>query len=304
METQDIKIEKNLFKKIRAKKARLDKKRPFPKDSLQKLKEEIRLQHTNHSNAIEGNTLTLFETKLILEDGITIGGKSLKEHLEALNNANAFDLIEELAKNNKEISHENIQKIHEIVIQGILKDAGKYRTQNVRIVGSQKTPPDFLKIPGLIDDLIKNVNKNSLNPIIIASFLHHKFAEIHPFTDGNGRVARLLCNLYLIKKGYPIIVVRKENRAKYYKFLNLADKGNLSPFANFIAKAIDESLMHYMAIFGGKDELIPLKELTEISRYSQQYLSLRARQGKLDAVKIGRVWYSSKSALGEYCTID
>ncbi|MFQ5887798.1 MAG: Fic family protein, partial [Candidatus Hydrothermarchaeales archaeon] len=100
--------------------------------------------------------------------------------------------------------------------------------------------------------------------------------------------------------GYPPINLRKEDRMKYYKHLRSADKGNLGPFANFIAKAVDESLIHYLSIFGGEDELIPLKELAKTSPYSQEYLSLRARQGKLAAVKIGKTWHASKRALKEY----
>jgi Fic family protein len=110
----------------------------------------------------------------------------------------------------------------------------------------------------------------------------------------------LLTNLYLITKGYPPTVIKTEDRRKYYKFLKSADKGNLSPFVNFIAKAVDESITMYLSIFGGTDELLPLRELAKETTYSQEYLSLRARQGVLDAVKIGRVWYSSKRALREY----
>lgn len=293
-------IREELFARINEKMKQLDSIRPVPADALARLHEEIRLVHTYHSNAIEGNTLTLQETKLVLEEGLTIGGKSLREHLEASNNAKAYDRMEELAKKKRAIDHVTIQEIHEIVTLGILEDAGRYRTRNVRIAGAVKTPPDWSKIVKLIDELIENIAQSKAHHIEIASFLHHRFVEIHPFSDGNGRVARLLTNLYLISRDYPPVVLKKEDRAKYYKFLRAADAGNLRTFANFIAKAVDENLTLYLSISGGNDELLPLKELAIETPYSQEYLSLRARQGLLDAVKIGKTWHSSKRAVEQY----
>ncbi len=304
MHNTDTLIRSDLLGRIQRKKERLDTHRPLPESAARKLRDELRLLHTYHSNAIEGNTLTLQETKLVLEEGMTIGGKSVREHLEATNLAEAYDLIEAIAKEEREIEHATIQQIHEVVTRGIDVDAGKYRVQNVRITGANKTPPDFSNVYHLIDDLIaflKDKDRKE-HPIKTAAFLHHKLVEIHPFTDGNGRVARLLTNLYLMKRGYPPVVLRKEDRGKYYRFLSLADGGNLEPFANFIAKYIDESLTHYLAIFGGMDELISLAELAKVKEcpYSQEYLSLRARQGLLDAVKIGRKWFSTRRALEDY----
>lgn len=293
-------IQEKLLARIDEKMEQLNFMRPIPADALARLHEEMRLVHTYHSNAIEGNTLTLQETKLVLEEGLTIGGKSLREHLEASNNAKAFDRMEELAKKKRSIDHVTIQEIHEIVTRSILEDAGRYRTRNVRIAGAVKTPPDWSKIVKLIDELIEKVAESKKHPIETASFLHHRFVEIHPFCDGNGRVARLLTNLYLISRDYPPVVLKKEDQEKYYKSLRAADAGNLGPFANFIAKAVDENLTLYLSISGGKDELLPLKDLAIETPYSQEYLSLRARQGFLDAVKIGKTWYSSKRAVRQY----
>jgi len=294
-------IRKELLQRIEVKKEKLDNMRPLPLDALKSLQEEMRLMHTYHSNAIEGNTLTLSETKLVIEEGVTIGGKPLKDYLEAQNTARAYELIEGLTAR-KKITHETVQNTHEALTRGILDDAGRYRTKNVRITGAIKTPPSFSKVVKLMDQLLDKVNKSKKHPIETSAFLHHSFVEIHPFTDGNGRTARLLNNLYLICHGYPPIILRKEDRAKYYKFLRGADTGSLTSFANFIAKAVDEALMHYLSIFGGEDELLPLKELARSSPYSQEYLSLRARQGRLAAVKIGKVWHASKRALREYRT--
>ena len=294
-------IHEKLFSRIIEKKKKLDSIRPLPGDSLKKLHEEMRLFHTYHSNAIEGNTLTLSETKLVLEEGITIGGKSLREHIETTNNAKAFDYIETIiGKKKKTIDHITIQKIHEIVTAGILEEADRYRTKNVRITGAKKTPPDWSKVVTLMDKLIENIKKSEKNPIETSAFLHHRFVEIHPFLDGNGRVARLLTNLYLIGLGYSPIVIKTEDRTKYYRYLKAADAGNPGSFANFIAKAIDESFTLLLSILGEEDELIPLKELAHETPYSQEYLSLRARQGALDAVKIGKKWFSSKRAVKQY----
>ncbi|MFU8767594.1 MAG: Fic family protein [Candidatus Methanoperedens sp.] len=293
-------IQEKLLSRINEKMHRLNSLRPFPADAERKLHEEMRLLHTYHSNAIEGNTLTLPETKLVLEDGITIGGKSLREHLEATNNAKAFDLIEDIAKKKKPINHVVIQQIHEVVTAGILEDSGKYRTKNVRITGSAKTPPDRSKVTKLMDDLIERIAQYKNHTVEVAAILHHRFVEIHPFIDGNGRVSRLLTNLYLIAQGYPPVVLKIEDRGKYYRFLIAADAGNLGPFANFIAKAVDESLTMYLSIFGGPNELLPLKVLAGDTPYSQEYLSLRARQGVLDAVKMGKIWYSSRHAIEQY----
>jgi len=293
-------IHRKLLTRIEDKMRRLNSLRPLSADAVKRLHDEMRLLHTYHSNAIEGNTLTLSETKLVLEEGTTIGGKSLREHLEATNNAKAFDLIEDIAKKKKTIDHVTIQQIHEVVTAGILEEAGKYRSTNVRITGAVKTPPDWSKIVKLMDGLTEKLLESRTHPIEIAAYLHHRFVEIHPFIDGNGRVARLLTNLYLTALGYPPIVLKTEERGKYYRFLRAADAGNLRTFANFIAKAVDESLTMYLSIYGGIDELLPLKELAKGTPYSQEYLSLRARQGILDAVKTGKSWYSSKRAVEEY----
>ena len=299
-DTDTCLIKPELLLRIEEKMTRLNSMRPLSADVVEKLNEEIMLMHTYHSNAIEGNTLTLSETKLILNEGLTIGGKSLREHLEATNNAKAFGLMEELAENKAEIDHVTIQLIHDVVTKGIIESSGKYRRKNVRISGAMKTPPDWSKIVKLTDRLISDVKNSKMHPIETAAFLHHRFAEIHPFIDGNGRVARLLTNLYLIRENYPVIVLKKEERKKYYKYLKAADSGDLSHFLNFIARAVDESLSLYLSVSGGDDELVPLGIISDNTPYSQEYLSLRARQGVLDAVKIGKRWYTSGRAVRDY----
>ena len=304
-------IQEKLRSRISEKMQRIGSLRPLPADAVKRLHEEMRLLHTYHSNAIEGNSLTLSETKLVLETGITIGGKALLDHIEATNNARAFDLMVDLAKGGRAIDHVTIQEVHEVVTAGILTDYGRYRTHNVGIVGAKKTPPDWSKVVGLMDRLIEEIAESGTHPhhphrpphphpVETAAFLHHRFVEIHPFTDGTGRVARLLSNLYLIAKGYPPVVIMTQDRGKYYQCLRAADAGDLAPFTDFIASAVNQSLTLYLAISGGADELVPLKELATSTSYSQEYLSLRARQGALDAAKIGGMWHSSRRAVARY----
>ncbi len=296
----DITIDELLQQKIEEKKKRLDKLRPLSQDALQNLLEDIRLRHTYHSDAIEGNTLTLQETKLVLEEGITIGGKPLKDHIEARNDAEAFDLMIDLVHEKKKLSHEIIQQIHQSVTKGTLQNPGQYRTDDVRVTGADVRPPSYLKVISLMDKYIKKINEAQKNPLQKAAYIHHELVRIHPFFDGNGRVARLLTNFYLMTKGYPLIIVKKEDRQKYYQALHKADHGDLSDFTLFIMQAVHESLQYYLSSFIEEDRLISLKDLSLHVPHSQEYLSLRARQGKLDAVKIENVWYSSKRAFKEY----
>jgi Fic family protein len=191
----DINIDKLLLKRVEDKKKRLDILRPLPRDTLKKLLEDIRLRHTYHSDAIEGNTLTLQETKLVLEEGVTIGGKPLKDHVEAKNDAEAFDLMIKLVHAKKPISQDVIQEIHGIVTKGILEESGKYRTENVRIIGSKTTPPSYSKIVKLMEEYIFNIRELKLHSIKKAAFIHHELVLIHPFLDGNGRISRLITNL-------------------------------------------------------------------------------------------------------------
>jgi len=291
----------HLMEWIDEKTKRLNALRPLEPDLVKQLHEEMRVLHTYNSNAIEGNTLTLSETKLVLSTGITIGGRTLREHLEAANNAQGYDLIVRLARDQAPFNHITIQQVHEIVTRGILESAGRYRTHNVRITGAVRSPPDWQKIIPEMDRLIQEIADTDLTVIEMTAYLHHRFVLIHPFIDGNGRVARLLQNLYLIRSGYPPIVLSQKKRQQYYQALSEADNGDLSSFVLFIARAVNEALSHYLAIAGDRETLIPLSELAATSLYSQEYLSLAARRGLLDAIKINDVWHATRYALDEYC---
>ncbi len=277
----------------------LRKQRPLGQDILRKLQQQLRIEHTYNSNAIEGNTLTLRETQLVLEQGVTIGGKSLREHLEAISNARAFDWVWEMAKPALKIDHVVVQRLHELVMRGITEWAGRYRTQNVRIGGSRHTPPRPEKIVRLLDAMFSELREHA-DPIIRSIYLHHRLVFVHPFLDGNGRVARLAANLVLLSEGYPPVVLRASDRKRYYRSLQAADDGDYKPFGGFILRAVDESFAFFLSAVRPARALAPLRELARQTPYSQEYLSLRARQGALEAVKVGRVWYSSREALENY----
>lgn len=293
-----------ILKRIQEKKRLLDQSRPLPKAILEKLREQIIIEWTYNSNAIEGSTLTLRETKLILEQGITVSGKSLREHFEATNHRDAILFLEKLVRK-RGIKENDILKIHQLISKNIEEEyAGKYRQGQVRILGTQKLPPNYLKAPRLIKELFRQINKNpeKLNIIELAFLAHYQFVAIHPFYDGNGRTARLLMNLILMQKGYPAIVILRNDRKRYYNALRKADQGDMRPFALLMAISVERSLNLYLRALGNKtnEKLEPLSQLAKKTAYKQEYLSLLARQGKLSAAKEGRAWQSSLKAIKEY----
>jgi len=293
-----------LFARIYDKKALLDSCRPLPEGVLRRLREEMDPEFIYNSNAIEGNTLTLNETRLVLAEGMTIKGKPLKDHLEATNHKEAIDYVYRLSKEESDIAVEPLLKLHEIVLEGIEKDfSGRYRPGQVRIVGANFIPPNSLKVPQLMEDFViwAKDNAGHINIIEYVATLHYKFVWIHPFVDGNGRVARLLMNLMLIRAGYPPAIILNSDRKKYYNALSRADRGDFEAFLKVTGQAVERSLDLYLRALGvDTEELLSLAELAKDSKYSQAYLSLLARQGKLSAMKLGRNWLSSKKAVDEY----
>ncbi|MBI4174063.1 MAG: Fic family protein [Candidatus Aenigmarchaeota archaeon] len=294
-------MNQELYEKLVKKKKELDKLRPFPKAALHELKRQLEIELTYNSNAIEGNSLTLQETRLVLEHGITIRGKSLKDHFEAINHKEAILFVEDSLK--EEIDESLIKKLNGLVLDKIYEDErGRYRTTNVRILGAIKSPPQAEKVPRLMDNFIEYITKNpdNMNTIEMAAIMHYKFVEIHPFSDGNGRIARLLMNLFLMKHGYPITIVLKNDRKKYYQTLKDADKGDIKPFIDFIGYCINRSLDIYLSAFKKGMEYISIKEAAKGTAYTQEYLSLLARKGRLDAIKLGRNWVVAKKTVENY----
>ena len=237
-----------LLNQIDTKKAMIDSKKPFPPHTLASLREKLLVEWTYHSNAIEGNTLTLSETKVVLE-GITVGGKKLREHLEVINHKEAILYIEEIVTNHEELSEWQIKNTHSIVLKGILpENAGVYRKENVFISGVEHIPPGYMQVPGQMAELIKwyRGDAQNLHAVERAAILHSQFVKIHPFVDGNGRTARLLLNLELMKDGYVPIVIKKEERLTYYNALDVSHmNGEHSVFIKFVAQILDDPLDFY-----------------------------------------------------------
>lgn len=245
-----IELEDNYFNKVDELKKELDDRRPVPKKTLRSLEESINLEWTYNSNGIEGNTLTLRETQVILE-GITVGGKSMKEHLEAINHEKAILYLNDLVKENNPITEWNIKGIHQLILKNIDdENAGRYRRENVTIKGATHIPPDYLKVPELMEKLIlRYKNWNDFHPIIQAALLHGELVKIHPFVDGNGRTSRLLMNLDLMNHGFNPVIIKKENRLEYYEALDKAHTtGNYTDFVKLITRLEIEILEKYLKL--------------------------------------------------------
>lgn len=295
--------------RIQAKKARLDALRPLPTAALQNMKQSLWLEWTYHSNSIEGNSLTLKETKMVLENGLTVRGKSLREHFEALNHQEAIEFIESLVAKHYVLKAGDILSVHALVLQKIEKDfAGRYRNSGVRISGAKFIPPNALKVDALMEELIAWVIDvaNPLDTVIKASIFHHRFVWIHPFFDGNGRTARLLFNLLLMKEGYPPAIIMKNDRRKYYDALNKANMGDYGKILLVTLQALERSLDIYLSNFTNSYE--DYQSITDIVSepefpYSQEYVSLLARRGKIDAFKEGRNWLTTRQAVKDYMEI-
>lgn len=242
-----------LVQRIQSKFKELNSLRPLQKTALKKLREKFEVDLTYNSNAIEGNRLTLRETYLIIRKGITIRGKSLEEHLEAKNHLEALEYLENLLVKKKTILEQDILELHRLVMSKVDEEiAGRYRTQQVYIEGAVIIPPPSGKVPILMKDVLKEINKktNGIESIKSASKIYHAIAQIHPFTDGNGRMARLLLNLKLIRSGFPPIVLKRTKRKSYYSALEKADLGDLYPITTLIANEVENSLDIWLSAAG------------------------------------------------------
>ncbi|MFA5365164.1 MAG: Fic family protein [Candidatus Bathyarchaeia archaeon] len=295
-------IDPRLYKRILQKKKQLDSLRPLPPALVKKLKEQLYVNYTYNSNAIEGNTLTLNETRLIIQEGITVGGKTVAEVLEAKNHPESIMFIEKLVESETELDEQAILTLHGLLMSKIVLDAGLYRTTGVVITGATFRPPPSSEIRARISELLTWLKKNpdEYSPIELAAVFHHRFVQIHPFVDGNGRTARLLMNAILMKNGYPFIsVIPQQDRKKYINSLVEADLKNLPPLVNFIARCAEHSLDMYLDAVE-EPQVLALSEASKITSYSQEYLSLLARKGALGAYKQGRNWVVTKTELERY----
>lgn len=292
------------LERIHEKKKQLDAQRPIPAYAVKSIKESLAIEWTYNSNSIEGNTLTLRETKMVIEEGFTIKGKSLREHFEAVNHQDAIEYIEQIAKCDYLLTEKDVLHVHELVLQRIEKDfAGRFRTSGVRISGANFVPPNALRVPDFIAELIEWTNTTTLDMIVKVAVFHHRFVWIHPFFDGNGRSARLLFNLLLMKEGFPPAIILKNDRKKYYDALNQANNGDYSKLLLLILQAVERSLNIYLGSLNNTyDSYESISAIVEDPSvpYNQEYVSLLARQGKIDAFKEGRNWLTTKDVVLEY----
>ena len=251
-----------VLQKIDALKSRLDALRPFDQQALINIKNSYILDQTYHSNAIEGSTLTFSETKLILNEGITIGGKTVNEHLEVINHKDALFFLEELVTQKSTVSAQDVKQLHYLVLKGIdTQAAGTYREKNVGVRKSDGSVYKFvepIKINDAMHDFIDNLNETTIDhPVIQAAKIHYQFVTIHPFVDGNGRTARLLMNLILMQSGYIPALINIADRAGYIQGLEIAQQDNdLSGFYLAIANAELDSLKQYIMLLENDIELI------------------------------------------------
>lgn len=228
-------------------------RRPLKRYELKELREYYRIGLTWSSNALEGNSLTESETKVVLEDGITIGGKPLRDHLEAVGHAEAFDVLFRLAKK-KGIAEADITELHRVFYRRVdLKNAGRYRRRNIIVTGSLVNFPKPPELKGLMARFVESMEswREQIHPVEYAARLHAGLVTIHPFIDGNGRAARLLMNLALLQHGYPITIIPPAVRADYIEAIRQANIMEVQPFINFISCMVWEAQREYLRLLGG-----------------------------------------------------
>lgn len=247
----------NVFSKVDQFKQKLDSFRPLAPEITSNLHEDLVLRWTYHSNAIEGNTFTLKETKVALE-GITIGGKTMREHFEVINHREAIFFVEDLVNQNEPLSEWQIKSIHQLILKNIDdKNAGAYRKTNVIISGADHLPPDALQVESDMHRFVNwyQTDGASLHPVERAARVHADFVRIHPFVDGNGRTARLLMNLELMKSGFPPAVLPVEKRLEYYEALDAAHTGNdYGPFVTLVVTIAEAGFRPYWHALGVTQE--------------------------------------------------
>jgi len=304
MQEQPIRFDPRLRERIASKKRQLDQYRPLQPGVVRQLYEQLRVFLTYHSNAIEGNTLTLRETQLVVEYGLTAGGHTLREYTEATNHAHAFAELTQLADAATPVSIDIILRLHHLVMQQLIPTAGRFRAIPVFIRGVALRPPPAPEVPTLMGQWIHWVNEESYTypPVVRAAIAHHEFEAVHPFEDGNGRVGRLLLNLMLLRDGYPPALLLRDWRLAYMQALTAANQGQYTPLANLVGRAVEGGLDLYLEACSAVPDAsyVPLAQLAKESPYTTNYLGWLVRQGRLAAVKRGGRWYSTREALARY----
>lgn len=245
-----------LLKRIDEYKTLIDLRRPLKPEEIRELDAYFRIGATYSSNALEGNTLTLSETKVLLEDGLTAGGKPLRDCCEAVGHAKAYDFMLDAARSEPfKVSEDIILTLHRLFCGGIdVANAGRYREYQVFITGTEYAPPQFDEIPALMKELTGELSDNSghLHPVLLAAFAHRRLVDVHPFADGNGRTSRLLMNLILVNGGYQIVSIPPVLRLDYINALKAAQREqnpDFEPFNTLIAECELEAQKDYCRMF-------------------------------------------------------
>ncbi len=281
------------WERLTEKRAKLDSYRPLPPELVQNLEQWFIVELTYTSNAIEGNTLTRKETAVVVEKGLTVSGKSLVEHLEAANHANALQKVLQLAKGKtKDLTEHSILDIHETILRGIDdSNAGHYRSIPVRISGSMVVLPNPVKVPDLMTKFTKDITApGKRHPVELAAEAHYQLVTIHPFVDGNGRTARLLMNLILMQNGYPPALIRKRDRLRYIKSLEQAQLGgSKEDYYKIISDAVDRSFEIYLKALSQEEEpaqptgkLLRIGQLGKLTGESNATLRFWTKEGLLE----------------------
>ena len=300
----DIRLPARLERRIVEKRKRLDEQRPLTPSVVRAVRDDLRVLLTYHSNALEGNTLDESETQMVIEHGITISGHTVKEHLEAINHAEAITLLDALAERGAVIMHTDILQLHALITEKLLPSAGKYRDGPVSIRGSRHIPPPWQRIPELMEIWLAWSDGDGLAypPIVRAALAHEAFLNIHPFYDGNGRVARLLLNLQLMRDGYPTVLVQRSARETYIRALEAAHLGDYQGLVAVVGQAVDAGLSLWLDACerAPDDYKLPAREVADATGMDAAYLAWLLRNQRVDGTKVGGRWFTSEAAVRRY----
>jgi Fic family protein len=239
-----------MWQEIERLKKIIEEKRPLDSDLMKVIAQKFREEWTYHTNAIEGNTFTYQETAFFLREGLTVKGKTLREHLEIINHAEAIGYLDEAIKE-RDLSERLIKDFHALLFQGVKEidfSLGEYKKSDNHVLtvsGTIHKYSSYIHAQQEMESLLAwyDHKKDHLHPVEVAALFHHKFVAIHPFADGNGRVSRLCMNFILLKNGYAPAVIRNENRLDYYKALEQADQQDSTPFVELVAEEVKQSLL-------------------------------------------------------------
>lgn len=285
-------LKKGLNKMVEIFKEFLNKERPLNDGILRKLQNNLRTEFIYNSNAIEGNTLTLRETDIILQFGITVKGKSLKEHNEVKGQEYALDFLNEVLKKEEPLSIRLIREFHALILNDDKDNRGRFKQENNTILGAKFQTTPFYQVEEKLQELIDNFNESDKNLIEKVAKFHNDFEMVHPFNDGNGRTGRLLMNLELMKNGYPITIIKNEDRDDYYQALEIAsiDK-NYIPLTEFIKRSVENTFWIYYKHFNEetkeKFENYLKKNEIEIEKFYKEWIDKKPEI----LIDLPRNWY-------------